>query len=296
MTTALLGAPVAARILEEARAAVARGVAEGRPAPGLVSLHRASTSPFSVYLRQQGKAAAAAGIGFRDEALLAGDGAAGLREAIDRLGADPATHAVLVEHPLPPEYDFLGALARLPPPKDVDGVGATNLGRLVARRPLQVPAVAEAALAIARHYGIEVAGRRVAVVGRSETVGVPLALLLLARGAGGDATVTVAHSRTSDLAATLSGCEVVFSCVGHPGLLDRTNVREGAAVIDVGLSTVPDTTRASGVRIAGDANPATLDGWASALSPVPGGVGPVTVACLMANAVRGWQLLTGGAR
>ena len=293
MTTSLLGPPVAERILSEARAAVARGAA-GRPPPGLVSVHRAATSPFAVYLKQQGKAAASAGVSFRAEALGPADGAADLARTVAQLNEDPTVHGVLVEHPLPQELDFLGAVRHLRPEKDVDGVSPENLGRLVARRPIQVPAVAEAALAIAAHYSLETVGRRVAVIGRSETVGLPLALLLLARGAGGDATVTVAHSRTPNLARALAGCELVFSCAGHPGLLDRSNVPEGAAVVDVGLSTVPDPSRPSGVRIAGDANAAALDGWASALTPVPGGVGPVTVACLMSNAVRGWERLTGG--
>lgn len=294
MTTSLLGPPVAERILSEARAAVERGRATGRPPVGLVSLHRATTSPFSVYLKQQGKAAAAAGITFRSEALPPAADARILAETVTRWNADPTVHAVLLEHPLPAEMDFLGAVDRLAVEKDVDGVGPENLGRLVARRPVQVPAVAEAALAIARHYALPTAGRRVTVIGRSETVGVPLALLLLARGAGGDATVTVAHSKTAELRRALLDAELIFSCAGAPGLLDRSNVPKGATVIDVGLSTVPDPTRPSGVRIAGDADGASLDGWAGALTPVPGGVGPVTVACLMANAVRGWERLMGG--
>jgi methylenetetrahydrofolate dehydrogenase (NADP+)/methenyltetrahydrofolate cyclohydrolase len=244
-----------------------------------------------VYLKHQSKAADAVGIRFEPIALPADAGAKELAALTGRLGADPTVDGVLVEHPLPPSFDFLGAVARLPVEKDVDGVGPANLGRLLARRPVQVPAVALAALRVAQHYGIAVAGRRVAVVGRSETVGLPLALLLLGRGPTADATVTVAHSKTPDLAAALLGSEVVFSCAGQPGLLDRSVVPKGAAVIDIGLSTTPDPTRPSGVRIVGDADAASLDGWASALTPVPGGVGPVTVACLMGNAVRGWELL-----
>jgi methylenetetrahydrofolate dehydrogenase (NADP+)/methenyltetrahydrofolate cyclohydrolase len=155
---------------------------------------------------------------------------------------------------------------------------------------VHVPAVALAALAIARHYRLPIDGQPVTVVGRSDTVGLPLALLLTARAPGPDATVTVAHSRTPDLRAALARARVVFSCAGRPGLLTRAVVPEGAAVVDVGLSSVPDATRPSGMRMVGDADPVSLEGWASALTPVPGGVGPVTVASLMASVTRAWEM------
>ncbi len=292
MTQRLDGKPVAEALLAEARRRVTEGRAQGRPPPVLASVHRGVPSPFAVYLKRQARAAESAGLLFRDEALAPGSDAPALRGRIGALDGDPSVHAVLLEHPLPPQLDFFGAIRLLRPEKDVDGIGPMNLGLLVSHRAIQVPAVARGALAIARHYAVPIAGRRVAVVGRSESVGLPLALLLLARGEGADATVTVAHSKTPDLAGALGGQEVIFSCAGHPGLLSRDVVPRGATVIDVGLSTVPDPTTASGVRIVGDADAASLDGWAAAVTPVPGGVGPVTVAQLMANAVHGWELLT----
>lgn len=292
MTNRLEGHPVAELLYAETRRAAQ---AEGS-APGLVSLHTASNSPFSFYLKQQAKAAERAGIRFQPEPLRPTDGADELKERIRGLNADPTVDAVLLEHPLPPNLDFFGAIELLAAEKDVDGVGPANLGRLVARRPMHAPAVALAALAVARHYGIPVQGRRVAVVGRSETVGLPLALLLLAKGEGGDATVTVAHSRTKDLAAALADAEVIFSCAGQPGLLNRSVVPKGAAVIDVGTSSVPDPTKASKVRSVGDADAAALEGWAAALTPVPGGVGPVTSAILMRGVVEARRLLRANAR
>jgi methylenetetrahydrofolate dehydrogenase (NADP+) / methenyltetrahydrofolate cyclohydrolase len=295
VTTSLAGAPVAEAVLAEAREAIRTAPkSPGRP-PTLASVHRAETSPFSVYLKNQARNAEKAGLGFRPMALAPSATSADLARTVHELSQDPNVDGVLVEHPLPDTLDFFGAIAGLDPVKDVDGVGGANLGLLVARRPLHVPAVAAAGLRIARHYGLPIAGRRVAVVGRSETVGIPLALLLLARGAGGDATVTVAHSKTPDLRSALAGSELIFSCAGSPGLLTRAVVPEGANVIDIGLSTVPDPAKASGVRIAGDADAASLDGWAGAVSPVPGGVGPVTVACLMAAVVHAWRLRSGGA-
>jgi methylenetetrahydrofolate dehydrogenase (NADP+) / methenyltetrahydrofolate cyclohydrolase len=286
-----MGAPVAERALAAARAEVTLRVGAGAPRPGLVSVHRAEATPFSVYLRQQAKNAERAGVVFRSVALRPGDGARELSALVGSLDDDPAVHAVLLEHPLPPAWDFGRAIDRLRPEKDVDGVSTANLGRLAAGHPLQVPAVARAALRIAQENGARLEGQRVAVVGRSETVGRPLALLLLGRGI--DATVTVAHSKTRDLARALAGTESIFSCVGQPDLLNRSTVPRGCAVVDVGLSTVPDPSRPSGVHLVGDADASSLDGWASALTPVPGGVGPLTVACLMENAVKGWKLLEG---
>jgi methylenetetrahydrofolate dehydrogenase (NADP+) / methenyltetrahydrofolate cyclohydrolase len=294
LTTSLAGAPVAEAVLEEAREAIRSAPAPPDHPPTLASVHRAGTSPFAVYLKNQARNAEKVGVGFRPVALAPNSTASDLARTVGELSEDPSVDGVLVEHPLPADLDFFAAITTLDPVKDVDGVGAANLGLLVARRPLHVPAVAAAAIRIARHYALPTAGHGVAVVGRSETVGMPLALMLLARGAGGDATVTVAHSRTPDLAASLRGCELIFSCAGVPGLLTRDIVPKGAAVIDVGLSTVPDASKPSGVRIAGDASATSLDGWASALTPVPGGVGPVTVACLLSAVVQSWRLRAEG--
>jgi methylenetetrahydrofolate dehydrogenase (NADP+)/methenyltetrahydrofolate cyclohydrolase len=154
--------------------------------------------------------------------------------------------------------------------------------------------VAQAAVDIARHYRLPIAGERVVVLGRSETVGLPLALLLAGRGPGGNATVTVLHSRSPDLKESLSKARTIFSCVGHPGLLTRATVPEGAHVVDVGVSSVPDPARPGAAKAVGDADAAALDGWAASLTPVPGGVGPVTVAELMASTVRAWTLQVAG--
>jgi methylenetetrahydrofolate dehydrogenase (NADP+) / methenyltetrahydrofolate cyclohydrolase len=132
------------------------------------------------------------------------------------------------------------------------------------------------------------------VLGRSVTVGLPLAILLASPPPGANAQVTVLHSRSGDLARGLRGARTIFSCVGRPGLLTRANVPEGAQVIDVGLSSVPDPERPGSQKPAGDADADALDGWAGGLTPVPGGVGPVTVAELMASTVRAWRILVRG--
>jgi methylenetetrahydrofolate dehydrogenase (NADP+) / methenyltetrahydrofolate cyclohydrolase len=291
VTQRLEGKPVV-ESLDAASRRTIQDAPSGTPPPSLVSVHRAVESPFQFYLKRQAKAAANAGITFRDEPVPVEGGPEGLVDRLRALDRDSRVHAVLLEHPLPPPFDFYRAVGVLRAEKDVDGVGTENLGRLVAQRAGHVPAVALAAVAIAHHYRLPLEGERVGVVGRSETVGLPLALLLAGRAPGIHATVTVAHSRTRDLRAALRDCATIFSCVGKPGLIDRTVVPEGAHVIDIGLSSVPDPNRPGSQIAAGDADARSLDGWAASLTPVPGGVGPVTVAELMASTVKSWTWLT----
>jgi len=290
MTVRLEGKPVAERIDDSTRSAI-RALPSGAAAPCLASVHRGVDSPFRYYLKRQAKAAAALGISFRDDPLRPGDGPNELVEHLRALDRDPSVHAVLLEHPLPAPFDFYRAVATLRPAKDVDGVGTDNLGRLVAQTPVQVPAVALAAVEIARHYRLPIEGERVVVLGRSETVGLPLALLLAGKGIGLNATVTVVHSRSRDLPGALASARTIFSCVGRPNLLNRSVVPQGAYVVDVGVSTVPDPNRPGSSKTVGDADYEALDGWAGGVTPVPGGVGPVTVAKLMANTVLAYRWL-----
>ena len=293
-TRLLLGAPVASQILDSVRSSL-RARPAGRRDPKLVSVHLPGDRPFLFYARRQAKVAEEVGIAFREELLDEGSGTDALVARLRELARDPGVDGVLVEHPLPAPLDFQRALSELPPVKDIDGVSARSLGLLVAGRPVHAPAVARAALAVAQHYGVRIPGTRVAVVGRSETVGLPLALLLLGREAGANATVTVTHSRTPDLRAALEGSRVIFSCVGRPRLLNRSVVPRGATVIDVGISSVPDPARPGKSKSAGDADAVDLEGWAEALTPVPGGVGPVTVAELMTSVVKAWSAGSAGA-
>jgi len=289
MTVRLEGKSVAEGIDEATRKAI-RSVPTGESPPCLASVHRGVDSPFRYYLKRQAKAATALGISFRDEPLRPEDGPKELIERLAALDRDARVHAVLLEHPLPPPFDFYRAMATLRPAKDVDGVGTANLGRLVAQTPVQVPAVALAAVEIARHYRLPIEGERVVVLGRSETVGLPLALLLAGKGTGLNATVTILHSKSRDLKGALASARTIFSCVGRPGTLTREVVPEGAFVVDVGVATVPDPARPGSSKATGDADFASLDGWAAGVTPVPGGVGPVTVAKLMASTLEAYRL------
>lgn len=293
LTRWLQGKPVRESLLHQARSRLDNS-AVGTARPLLASVHVGNGGPFAFYLKNQARTAQELGIGLRDVALPERAGIDDIHRKIEALEKDPDVHAVLVQHPLPEGMDFHAAVDRLSPAKDVDGVGAVNLGRLVAQHATHAPAVALAVLQILGHYSITTRGRRAVVIGRSSTVGLPLAVLLAGRGEFGDATVTIVHSRTPHLGRVLAGADLVVSCAGAPGLLNRAVVPQGAIVVDVGLSTVPDPSTASGTRISGDADAASLDGWVEALTPVPGGVGPVTVAQLMLNVVTAWKLQTGG--
>lgn len=290
MTRRLEGKPVADARLAELRARVEEGRRTGRAPPALVSVHQATSSPFSVYLRGQARGAAAVGVDLRTEPLPPDLSTVALTQYMARLGTRADVDAVLLEHPLSAGLDFRLAIDQLPPAKDVDGVSSVNLGHLMAGSPIHVPAVVLAVQSILAFYDVPTAGQRIAVIGRSGTVGFPMAVRLAARGPGGDATVMVLHSKTPGLHDALEGTQVIVSCAGQPGLLGRAEVPQDSVVVDVGLSTVPDPSRPTGVRIQGDARADELEGWVESLTPVPGGVGPVTVAELIGNAAHAWEL------
>jgi len=202
---------------------------------------------------------------------------------IARLNADPAIDGILVQLPLPAGIDQEAVLLAVDPRKDVDGFHPANLGRLVAGRPRFVPCTPKGIVRLLEYYEIATAGRRVAVVGRSVIVGRPVSLLLSLKGAMGDATVTMCHSATRDLAAVTSSCEIVIAAMGVPRALGAEAIGEGAVVIDVGINRIADPTRPSGQRLVGDVDETAVRGRAAALTPVPGGIGPMTIAMLLEN-------------
>ena len=192
------------------------------------------------------------------------------------LSADPAAHGIILQTPLPTGLRLAELAESIAPAKDVDGANPVSLGRLTAGLPAFAPATAAAVLELLDFHGIELSGRRAVVVGRSAVVGKPLAQLLLAR----DATVTVCHSRTPDLAAVTREADVLVVAVGRPGLVVAAHVRPGAVVVDVGTNPTTDG------GLTGDVDAASVAAVAGALSPVPGGVGPVTTAQLLLNTAR----------
>lgn len=263
----LEGRPVAesiwARVADGAAALLA---ARGRP-PHL-ALVRGTDEAAHAYARQIERAFARYGLA--TSLHDAGGGRAETCALVERLGADPAVDGVLVLSPLPGNVSVADVALHLPPRKDVDGQHPENLGRLAQRRPWHVPATALGGLRLLQHFAVPLRGRRAVVVGRSPVVGLPLALLLL----GEDATVAVAHSRTADLAEVTRQADILCVAAGQAGLIGREHVRAGQVVLDFGTNPADDGGLVGDVRF--DEVLEVVD----ALTPVPGGLGPVTVAVI----------------
>ena len=207
-----------------------------------------------------------------------------LIEIVKNLNNDSSVHGILIQSPLPKHMNEEGLTDLIHPEKDVDGFHPTNLGRLVqGRSDGMLPCTPSGVMRLLEWAGIETHGKKAVVIGRSRNVGMPQALLLSARGV--DSTVTVAHSRTEDIASICKQSDIIVAAVGSPEMVKADWVKEGAVIVDVGVNRVEDSSRERGWRLSGDVSP-DVGEIASWLSPVPGGVGPMTVAMLMENTVR----------
>jgi methylenetetrahydrofolate dehydrogenase (NADP+)/methenyltetrahydrofolate cyclohydrolase len=266
------GRPVAAKV----QAAVAAGVAELRRrsvVPTLAVILVGQDPASQVYVRRKQRACAEVGLVARDHLFPDGVDEARLLALVRELNADPGVHGILVQLPLPAGVDEDRVIEAVDPRKDVDGFHPENLGRLLAGRPRVVPGTPAGILEILDHYGIELKGAEAVVVGRSRIVGKPLGQLLLAR----HATVTTCHTRTRDLAAHTRRAEVLAVAAGRPAVVTGDMVRPDAVVIDVGVN------RGADGQLTGDVDFASVAPRVRAITPVPGGVGPMTVAMLLRN-------------
>jgi methylenetetrahydrofolate dehydrogenase (NADP+)/methenyltetrahydrofolate cyclohydrolase len=284
MPLILDGRPVAAKVQE----AVAAGVAALREqgvAPTLAVVLVGRDPASQVYVGRKRRTAEGLGIAARDQLFPDGLDEPRLLRLIGDLNADPTVHGILVQLPLPAGIDEDRVLAALDPRKDVDGLHPENLGRLLAGHPTVVPCTPAGILEILDHYGVELKGAEAVVVGRSRLVGKPLAQLLLGR----HATVTMCHTRTRDLAGHTHRAEVLAVAAGRPAVVTEDMVRPDAVVIDVGVNRLPDG------RLAGDVDFAGVSRRARAITPVPGGVGAMTVAMLMKNTLDAARRLAGRA-
>lgn len=269
------GKAIAARVREEVKDRVSRLSGRG-VGPRLGILLAGSYAPSQVYVRSKVKACAEVGIEAEVARFPDDVKEAAVLGQIAAWNADPAFHGILVQLPLPDGVDEHRALSEITPAKDVDGLTPVSLGLLASGRPHFVPATPAGIVELLVRSGTAVRGRQVVVVGRSELVGKPLALALLLKGERFDATVTVCHSRTNDLGRVTRTAEVLVVAAGRPGLVTGEMVGPGAVVIDVG------TNRVDG-KLVGDVAFAEVSRKASAVTPVPGGVGPMTVAMLLWN-------------
>src|SRR3712207_3717239 len=269
MTTDLSGGELAAGIRAQVTAAAAELTAAGTP-PRLAVVVATADESSAWYVRSIARAAEKAGIACSVVDLGETATPDRIRTELAALSADPGVHGIILQTPLPADAVFEDVAASIDPAKDVDGANPLTLGRLAAGLPAFAPATAEAVLALLDHHGIPLSGAHAVVVGRSNVVGKPAAHLLLQR----DATVTVCHSRTKELAAVTRSADVLVAAVGRPGLLTAEHVTEDAVVIDVGTNPTPDG------GLVGDVDARSVTGRVAGLTPVPCGVGPVTTALL----------------
>lgn len=274
------------KIAAELRAEAAAGAGEFRKRHGRdpkLQVFIVGDDPASaIYVRHKGKAAAEAGIGAPTAALSADASQAELLDRLREANDDPSVDGILVQMPLPKQIDSRAVLDAVDPMKDVDGFHPDNVGRLAQGRPRFVPCTPAGILELLARYGIPLEGRRAVVVGRSEIVGKPMAALLI----NASATVTTAHSRTRDLRGVCRQAEILVAAVGKPKFFGSDAVAPGATVIDVGINRIDG-------RIVGDVDFEAVKDLAGALTPVPGGVGPLTIAMLLKNTLKAARLREG---
>ena len=286
------GAAVAAKVMEETKARIAILASRGVQ-PGLAVVLVGDDPASRAYVRSKDRKAAELGLHSVKHELPADTDQATLLALVAELNADPAVHGILVQSPPPPQINEAEVVLAIDPRKDVDGFHPVNVAKLAMEDPTGfVPCTPLGCIRLLQESGIETAGKSAVVVGRSMIVGKPMALLLMKRGPGGDATVTVAHSRTRNLAEVTRSADIVIAAIGRPHFLGAEHIREGAVVIDVGINRVEDPTHPKGYRLVGDVDYDAVAPKCSAITPVPGGVGPMTIAMLMSNCVTAAERLT----
>ena len=268
------------RVAEGVLALTERGVI-----PGLTVVLVGDDPASAVYVASKGKACAEAGMRSDTIRMPAATTQEELVAVVDRLNRDPGVHGILVQMPLPPQIDPDTVLRHIDPAKDVDGFHPVNVGRLLIGDPNTfAPCTPAGVMVLLREYGVKTRGANCVVIGRSNIVGKPMAALMVQPGI--DATVTVCHSRTTDLEEHTRRADIVVAAVGRPEMLRGDMVKEGAVVVDVGINRVEDATRPSGYRLVGDVHFDSVRSRASLVTPVPGGVGPMTIAMLLENTLQ----------
>ncbi|HEY7514684.1 MAG TPA: bifunctional methylenetetrahydrofolate dehydrogenase/methenyltetrahydrofolate cyclohydrolase FolD [Vicinamibacteria bacterium] len=297
----LEGGPTAQAIREETKEQAEELVRRGRR-PGLGALLVGDDPASAVYVKSKARACEELGL-FHEVRHLSKDAdTAEVVGVVSEYNTRRDIHGILVQLPLPPQVDAQRVLDLVDPAKDVDGFHPENVGRLVQKRPRFVPCTPAGIMELLKRSGIALSGKRAVVLGRSDIVGKPMALLLM----HADATVTVCHSRTSDLASVTREADVLVAAIGRPGMVRAEHVKPGAVVVDVGINRIEDEAAARdlldatrregfakrGYALVGDVHAPSVQEVAGALTPVPGGVGPLTIALLLRNTVRAAALST----
>jgi methylenetetrahydrofolate dehydrogenase (NADP+)/methenyltetrahydrofolate cyclohydrolase len=268
------GTAIAKQVLAEQKTRAAQLAAAGRQ-PGLAVILVGDNPASAVYVRSKERACLEAGVLTFDKRLPATTSEAELLKHVDALNADPKVHGILVQLPLPPHINAVNVLQRISVAKDVDGFNWRNLGALLDGHAALAPCTPSGSMILLERAGVPIAGRHAVVLGRSSIVGKPAALMLLER----NATVTICHSRTADLSAMTRQADILLCAIGKPRMITADMVKPGAAIIDIGINRLPDG------KLCGDVDFDPVREVAGWITPVPGGVGPMTVAMVIANAV-----------
>jgi methylenetetrahydrofolate dehydrogenase (NADP+) / methenyltetrahydrofolate cyclohydrolase len=278
------GKELSAEIRAELKVDVA-AVAKSKRTPGLAVVLVGEDPASQVYVNSKRRICGELGINSYAHDLPASCTERRLLTLIQKLNGDPKVHGILVQMPLPKHIEEQNVLNAVDPAKDVDGFHPMNVGKLLNGEEGFVPCTPAGCIEMLLRSGYDPAGKHVVVLGRSNIVGKPVAALLMQKAAGGNATVTVCHSRTKNLAAITKQADILIAAIGIPEFVKSRMVKDGVVVIDVGINRIPDKTRKSGSRLVGDVDFKNVSKKAKAITPVPGGVGPMTIAMLMRNTV-----------
>src|SRR5512136_908937 len=285
------GKTIAQQVRDEVAQKVAARTASGKTQPTLATVLVGDRPDSAAYVASKGKACEELGMGSISQHLPADATQEQVETLVKRLNADPSVNGILVQLPMPSQIDEEKVLSLINIEKDVDGFSPLNIGRLAqkGREPLFVPCTPYGCIYLLEKAGVKIEGANAVVLGRSNIVGMPAALLLI----GKNATVTVCHSRTRDLPSVVRQADILIAAIGKMEMVRGDWIKPGAAVIDVGINSKPDPTKKSGHRLVGDVNFEEAKEVAGFITPVPGGVGPMTIAMLMKNTLRAAQIQQG---
>lgn len=280
------GKAAAQAIKDSLKLQIAQLSAQGKEVPHLVAILVGDNGASQTYVAAKVKACEE--VGFKSTLIHteADITANKLLDTIRDLNADPDVDGILVQLPLPDHISTEEVINTIDPQKDVDGFHPNNVGRMVLGHPSFVPATPYGIMLLLEHYKIDTKGKHAVVIGRSNIVGRPMSILLSAAGNPGNCTVTICHSHTTNLKEICQSADIIVAALGRPNFVTADMVKDGAVIIDVGITRVPDAAKKSGYRIAGDVDFANVAPKCSFITPVPGGVGPMTIAALMKNTYR----------
>lgn len=286
----LNGRDAAAAIKDALKLEVAQLAANGKTVPHLVAVLVGNNGASETYVGAKVKACEE--VGFRSTLLRFEDTVSSIKllDTIIELNGDPEVDGILVQLPLPAHISSDEVINTIDPLKDVDGFHPNSVGKMVLGQPTFIPATPYGIMLLLEHYKIPTAGKHAVVVGRSNIVGRPMSILLSGAGNPGNCTVTICHSHTTNLAEVCATADIIIAALGRPNFIKSDMVKEGAVVIDVGITRVPDESKKTGYRLRGDVEFETVAPKCSFITPVPGGVGPMTIAALMKNTFKACAL------